>query len=79
MPVLSKKSREKGCPRSWFPAVKVHGTEVVTNRFVQPDYLQVVTGYLFPVISIIYLQAERLEAHYGLISNQYAPYSYSRK
>lgn len=55
------------------------GTEVVTNHFVQPDYLQVVTGYLFPVISIIYLQAERLEAHYSLISNQYTPYSYSRK
>lgn len=59
--------------------VKVHSTEVVTNHFVQLDYLQVVTGYLFPVISIIYLKAERLEAHYSLISNQYTPYSYSRK
>ena len=52
--------------------VKVHGTEVVSNHFVQPEYLQVVTRYLFPVISVIYLKAERLEAHYGLISNQYA-------
>ena len=61
------------------PVLRATGTEMVTNHFVQPDYLQVVTGYLFPVISIIYLKAERLEAHYSLISNQYAPYSYSRK
>lgn len=46
---------------------------------LEQDYLQVVTVYLFPVISIIYLKAERLEAHYSLISNQYTPYSYSRK
>jgi len=52
---------------------------VVTNHFVQPDYLQVATGYLFPVISIIYLEAERLEPNYSLISNQYTPYSWSRK
>lgn len=54
---------------------KDHGTEEVTNHFVQPGYLQEATGYLFPVISIIYLEPQRLEPNYSLISNQYTPYS----